>query len=104
MAGATPLRAVKSGEKPPRRARVKAAKPKTLVEAIEGGDYLEILEAQRRDVVAALPAEKGPAKAALHRQLSILSKEIRDLKEAAVDGEGSVVANTEDEAWDGTGY
>lgn len=83
---------------------VAPAKPKTLVEAIEGGNYLEILEAQRRDVVASLPDEKGPAKAALHRQLSLLSKEIRDLREAALDGMESVVASTDDEVWDGTGF
>src|SRR5207244_830115 len=79
MAGKAPLRAVKADEKPDEKApatgSAKTAKQKTLLEAIEGGDYLEILEAQRRDVVASLPTEKGPAKAALHRQLSILSKE-----------------------------
>lgn len=73
--------------------------PKTLSEAIESGDYLEILVAQRREIVSSLPEEKGPAKAALHRQLSILSKEIHTLRLAAV-GEGSVVANTDDDAWD----
>ena len=108
MAGKAPLRAVKADEKPddkaPAKTSAKTVKQKTLLEAIEDGDYLEILEAQRRDVVASLPTEKGPAKAALHRQLSILSKEIRDLKESALDGEESVVASTEDEVWDGTGY
>lgn len=80
------------------------AKPKTLLEAIEAGDYLEILAAQRRDIVAAIPNTQGPALAALHRQLSLISKEIESQKAAATDGPEAVVADTRDEAWDGTGY
>ena len=72
---------------------------KSLSEAIESGDYRQILQAQRRDIVAALPDEKGPAKAALHRQLSLISKEIETLV-AAADSEGSVVAGTDDDTWD----
>jgi len=71
----------------------------TLGEAIAGGDYLQILLAQRRDIADALPDEKGPAKAALHRQLSLISKEIETLEMAGL-GEGSVVANTDDDGWD----
>ena len=80
------------------------AKPKTLVEAIESGDYLEILRAQRRDIAKDLPDERGPAKAALHRQLALTSKEIEALEASAQDGPDSVVVDTNDEAWDGTGY
>lgn len=65
------LRLVKDGEKPP---------VLSLVEAVERGDYLEILRAQRRDIAACLPDEKGPAKAALHRQLSLIAKEIELLE------------------------
>lgn len=79
-------------------------KPLTLLEAIESGDYLQILLAQRREIVRDLPEEKGPAKAAMHRQLALLSKEIESLKAAALDGPEAVVAETSDEAWDGTGY
>ena len=76
-------------------------RPQTLAEAIEGGDYLQILVAQRWDIVKSLPDERGPAKAALHRQLSLISKEIESLELAAVDGgAGSVVATTADDAWD----
>lgn len=89
------VRVVAEDELPP----VKVV-PKTLGEAIESGDYTEILKAQRRDIVAALPEEKGPAKAALHRQLSLISKEIEALELAALGSEGSVVVNTDDEAWD----
>jgi hypothetical protein len=67
------LRAVKPGETPD------PPKILTLDEAIESGDYLQILMAQRRAMAASLPEEKGPALAALHRQLSIISKEIEAL-------------------------
>lgn len=71
----------------------------TLSEAIESGDYLQILLAQRREIVADLPNEKGPAKAALHRQLSILSKDIEALQRGEdEDAEGG--ANVEDGEFD----
>lgn len=74
--------------------------PMTLQQAIDSGKYLEILRAQRREIVASLPEEKGPAKAALHRQLSLISKEIQALeasaKQEAIENGGPV----EDEAWD----
>jgi hypothetical protein len=87
------LRAVGPDEKP----AVKA-KPKTLAEAIETGSYLEILEAQRRSIVRALPEVQGPAAAALHRQLSLLSKEIETL--SIVSQTESVVAETPDAPFD----
>jgi len=96
MAAKRALRVATPDDTPPR--------PKTLVEAIESGDYLEILRAQRREIAASLPEEKGPAKAALHRQLALISKEIAAIEAGAVDGEDSVAAETRDEAWDGTGY
>ena len=67
---------------------------KTFSEAIENGSYLEILEAQRRAIVRSLPEVQGPAAAALHRQLSLLSKEIETL--SMVSETGSVVAQTPD--------
>lgn len=73
--------------------------PMSLAEAIELGDYLEILMAQRRQIAADLPDEKGPAKAAMHRQLSLLSKEIQALLvKDAEDTEGG--ADVEDEEFD----
>lgn len=67
------LRAVGPGDAP--------AQPKilSLDEAVESGDYLQILLAQRREMVKALPDTKGPALAALHRQVSMVSKEIEAL-------------------------
>jgi hypothetical protein len=89
----SPLRVVKADEVP--------VPPKilTLTEAIEGGDYLQILLAQRREIATSLPDEKGPAKAALHRQLSIISKEIEALQRGdEEDAEGG--ANVEDGEFD----
>lgn len=84
--------------------RKRAAKkpPKTLSEAVESGVYLEILLAQRRDIVTALPSERGPAKAALHKQLRELSSEIQSLQKAAevTAGKDSVVSTTSDKSWD----
>lgn len=91
------MRVVAPNERAKRPAK---PKPKTLAAAVEGGVYLEILQAQRREIVATLPNEKGPAKAALHRQLSLISKEIEALEMASTDSEGSVVASTDDDAWD----
>lgn len=94
------LHAVPPADKP--AAAPRRAKPMTLAEAVAGGVYVEILRAQRRDIVASLPEEKGPAKAALHRQLALISKEIQALEEqakqaASEDAEG---ASVDDEAWD----
>ena len=89
-----------------RAAHVRAVSPDerkprvlTLAEAIAGGDYLQILYAQRLDIVASLPDERSQARAALHRQLREISKEIESL-ELAADGAGSVVAKTDDEPYD----
>lgn len=79
------------------------AKPKTLTEAVAGGTYLEILEAQQREIAEKVRDEKGPAAAALHRHLSLLSKEIAELRMTA-DEDHSVVVSADDEVWDGTGY
>lgn len=88
-----PLRAVTDDDIP------EPPKILTLAEAIESGDYLQILLAQRREIVADLPNEKGPAKAALHRQLSILSKDIEALQRGEdEDAEGG--ANVEDGEFD----
>jgi hypothetical protein len=58
-------------------------KPMTLAEAIEAGTYLDILLAQRRDLAKDIRDAQGPAKAAMHRQFLLLSKEIAALEAAA---------------------
>lgn len=89
-----PLRAVKADEKP------ESPQVLSLAEAVETGDYRTILVAQRREIALSLPEEKGPAKAALHRQLSQIAKELSAMdakakQEASEDGE--LVG---DQAWD----
>ena len=68
----------------------------TLAQAVSTGSYLDILLAQRRSIVEALPDQRGPATAALHRQLTLLSKEIEAIRTAEADAD-SVVARTPDE-------
>lgn len=89
MPGKPSLRAVTQDDVP-----TKPARKMTLLEAIESGNYLEILRAQRREMVRDVGDEKGPAKAAMHRQIALLSKEIAALdvaaeQEAAEDGEAA---------------
>ena len=91
----TELRAVAPDEKPEA-----PSAPLTLLEAIEAGVYLEILKAQRREMVRDVGIEKGPAKAAMHRQIALLSKEIAGLDAEAkqeADEDGDTAA---DEAFD----
>lgn len=90
-----PLRAVEAGEVPATPPRLLS-----LVDAVEGGDYLQILLAQRREIARSIPEEKGPAKAALHRQLSIIAKDIAAI-EAREQEEGAGAVQSEDEDWDG---
>lgn len=78
---------------------VEPEKTQTLAEAIAGGNYREILEAQCRDIAKALPGASGPSRAALHMRLSAIAKELEDMKVAGT-GDGSVVATTDDERWD----
>ena len=67
-------------------------KPMTLADAAESGTYLEILIAQRREMIREVTDVTGPAKAAMHRQIALHSKEIAalqtaDEQEAAEDDE-----------------
>lgn len=73
--------------------------PKTLIEAVESGTYLEILVAQRRQMVTDLSDANGPALAALHRQIALHSKEIASLK-AAAEQEASEDGDVPDQAFD----
>lgn len=96
MPTARKLRAVTPNEKPqPERIL-------SLADAVETGDYRLILVAQRREIAQAIPEEKGPAKAALHRQLSIIAKELESLeaaaKQEAVEDAGSSIRDEEFDA------
>ncbi len=81
-------------------ADAKKVKPKSLAEAVEGTDYLAILIAQRREMVADVKDEKGPAKAALHRQIALHSKEIAAMQAAAQEEADEDAESTADEAYD----
>lgn len=73
----------------------------TLAQAIERGNYLEILLAQQRDIAASLPEASGPAKAALHRQFSLVTKEIEAIRSADTDDDDiGKAARTPDDEWD----
>ncbi len=71
----------------------------SLAAAVESGVLYSILKAQQREIAASIPDERGPAKAALHRQLSLISKEIAEI-DAQVEG-GDGAAETDDDEWDG---
>ncbi|KPG86507.1 hypothetical protein [Frigoribacterium sp. RIT-PI-h] len=82
---------------------VPAAPPKTVSEAAESGDHLELLISLRRRVAETVQDPNCPARdlAALSRRLQELGKEIASLQlkakqEAAEDGSNS----TPDEEWD----
>lgn len=81
------LRAVEPGESP-------EPEVLSLDEAIERGSYLQILVAQRKQMVGDLAETKGPALAALHRQISLTSKEIESLQSRSQ--EDDPVAQVED--------
>ncbi|RKT33666.1 hypothetical protein DEU34_2270 [Microbacterium sp. AG1240] len=87
------LRAVVPGEVP-------ASLPVlSLDQAIKSGSYVQILIAQRVEMVTALPETKGPALAALHRQISLTSKEIEALLSRDSD-ESEGGANVDDGEFD----
>ena len=91
-----PLRAVAADEKP-----AKPPRPKTLVEAVASGTYLEILEAQQREMAVEVKDTTGPAKAAMYRQIALISKEIESLRAAAKEEAAENGDNVaEDEAFD----
>lgn len=91
----SPLRAVAPDEKPPI-----PEPPLSLEQAVETGDYRKILIAQRREIAQSIPEEKGPAKAALHRQLSIIAKELEALDEKAKQEAAEDVGEvTQGEGW-----
>lgn len=72
----------------------------TLPQAVETGDYRKILVAQRREIAASIPEERGPAKAALHRQLSLIAKEIQALDQKAKQEAGEDAELSGEQAWD----
>ena len=92
MARKSTLRVASPADSPP--------KPLSLAEAVETGDYRKILVAQRREIAESIPDERGPAKAALHRQLSLIAKELEalDAKEKQEANEDAELVG--EQSWD----
>ena len=99
MATKTNLRAVAPDEKPERR------KPSTVLSAAQEGSRIDELRAMRVVIARRLDDPNTPARdlAALSRRQLEIGREIEAIV-ISEDKEHSVVANTDDEAWDGTGY
>ena len=97
MAKAAPLRVVTADEKPPDE----KAKPLTLLQAVEKGDYLAELVAMHRRIAASVNDPKTPARdlAALTRRQLEISKEIKALRAANEGDEVGAAAATPDEEW-----
>jgi hypothetical protein len=81
-------------------ADAKPAVPQTLAQAVESGTYVEILRAQRRQMVNDLSNATGPALAALHRQIALHSKEIAAIDAHDADEEADDAAEVEDGDFD----
>jgi hypothetical protein len=94
---ASKLRAVEPGE-------VRAV-PKSVLEAAENGNRLDELRAMRRRLARAIDDANTPARdlAALSRRQLEIGREIEAIV-VAEDEDHSVVADADDEAFDGTGY
>ncbi len=82
------------------------ATPKTLLEAVESGDLLEIYLAQRRLIAEELLTAPQNTKPQYSNELNKLNVLIREeqSRRSDEDADASVVAPLEAQAWDGTGY
>lgn len=104
-AGKPDLTVVDSSTEPAAETPAKPEKPLSIVEAADAGDRLEELRAMRRRIARAMDDPKTPARdlSPLARNQLAIGKEIEALELLRTE-ESSVVAGTEDEVWDGTGY
>jgi hypothetical protein len=94
------LRVAKPDDKP---------KPETqpsLMEAVESGDILAIMKAQRRIIAESLTNAQENTRPQFSNELNKLNGLIREeeSRRAVEDEDASVVAPLEAAAWDGTGY
>jgi len=76
--------------------------PKTVTEAAEAGTQRDLLVAMRARIAKTVEDPKCPPRdlASLSRRLIEIAREIEAIDLQSGRGEGSVVANTDDEAWD----
>lgn len=95
------LRVAKQDERPK-----EAEAPPTLLEAVESGDILAIMKAQRRIIAESLASAAENTRPQFSNELNKLNALIRDeeSRRAVESADESVVAPMEATAWDGTGY
>ena len=94
------LRAVAPDEK------ANPATPPTLLEAVESGDILAIMKAQRRIIAESLATAAENTRPQFSNELNKLNSLIREeeARRAVESADESVVAELEPLAWDGTGF
>jgi hypothetical protein len=92
------LRVVSDEERP--------EQPQSLLEAVESGDVLAIMKAQRRIIAESLTKASENTRPQYSNELNKLNKLIaeEESRRAVKSADASVVAPLEVEAWDGTGY
>lgn len=80
--------------------------PPTLLEAVEAGDILAIMKAQRRIIAESLTTAAENTRPQFSNELNKLNTLIRDeeSRRAVEAADESVVAPMEPTAWDGTGF
>jgi hypothetical protein len=91
------LRAVVDGER---------LAPPTLLEAVESGDILAIMKAQRRIIAESLATAAENTRPQFSNELNKLNGLIREeeSRRAVESEDASVVAPLEAQPWNGTGY
>lgn len=92
-----PLRVVKDEER---------ETPPTLLEAVEAGDILAIMKAQRRIIAESLATAAENTRPQFSNELNKLNALIREeeSRRSVESEDASVVAPLETQVWDGTGY
>lgn len=100
MARKSPLRVVAAEEKPA------DTTPLSLLDAVESGDILAIMKAQRRIIAESLTNAAENTRPQFSNELNKLNALIRDeeSRRSVDDVNESAVAPLAVEAWNGTGY
>ena len=80
--------------------------PLSLLDAVEAGDLLAIMKAQRRIIAESLVKAQDNTRPQFSNELNKLNALIREeeSRQLVETGDTSVVAPVESEAWNGTGY
>jgi len=80
--------------------------PMSLLEAVEAGDILSIMKAQRRIIAESLATSAENTRPQFSNELNKLNALIREeeSRRSVESEDASVVAPLEAEAWNGTGY